>query len=190
MSRNTKAVGHEKRSTATVSEDGRRDFLYISTAAFAATGATIAVWPLVDSMNPSADVLAVSTTEVDLSQIEIGQRITIKWRGKPVFIVRRTTKQIAQAISDDNNFNLIEPATDASRVQREEWLIVIGVCTHLGCIPLGQRDNEPRGKWGGWYCPCHGSIYDISGRVRRGPAPENLYIPPYEFTENGSVIIG
>ena len=171
-------------------EASRRDFLYIPTAVAATTGGVLAVWPLIDNMNPSADVRSLSTTEVDLAPIELGQRVTVKWHGSPVFIVRRTAEQIARAKADDNNVNLIDPATDASRVKREEWLIVIGVCTHLGCIPLGQKDGDPRGKWGGWFCPCHGSVYDIAGRVRRGPAPKNLYLPPYKFKKKGRVMIG
>lgn len=168
----------------------RRDFLYLATAAAAAVGTGIAVWPLIDSLNPAADVLAISKIEIDLSNIEVGARVTVKWRGKPVFIVHRTPEQIAQARADDLNPDLIEPATDASRVERAEWLIVVGVCTHLGCIPLGQKAQDPQGEWGGWFCPCHGSVYDIAGRVRRGPAPENLYLPPYDFSENGGVLIG
>ncbi len=168
----------------------RRDFLYLATAAAAAVGTGFAAWPFIDSLNPAADVLAVSRIEFDLTPIEVGARVTIKWRGKPVFIVRRTPEQIALARADDENPDLIDPATDASRVKREEWLIVVGVCTHLGCIPLGQKDQDPHGEWGGWFCPCHGSVYDIAGRVRRGPAPENLYLPPYEFNENGGVLIG
>ncbi len=168
----------------------RRDFLYIATAAMAAAGGIVTVWPLIDNMNPSADVLSMAMIEIDLQPVEVGQRMTAKWRGSPLFIVRRTSEQIAAAKADDNNKDLIDPATDASRVQREEWLIVIGVCTHLGCIPQGQKDGDLRGDWGGWFCTCHGSVYDIAGRVRRGPAPENLWLPPYEFNEKGGVKVG
>ena len=170
--------------------DGRRDFLYIATASVAVVGTSLAVWPVVDNMNPSADVLAVSRVELDLSPIVAGQRVTIKWRGSPVFVVRRTAEQISMARRDDGNPGLIDPATDASRVVQPEWLIVVGVCTHLGCIPLGQRNGEERGNWDGWFCPCHGSVYDISGRVRRGPAPKNLVLPPYQFNGKGGVLIG
>jgi len=156
----------------------------------AAAGAAGALWPLIDSMNPAADTLAAATIEVDLGRVKLGQRITIKWRGQPVFIVRRTDQSIARARADDRNPKLIDPATDAERIKNPEWLIVIGVCTHLGCIPLGQRPSDPHGQYGGWYCPCHGSVYDLSGRVRRGPAPKNLLIPPYRFLENGVVRIG
>ncbi len=168
----------------------RRDFLYISTAVAAAAGGVLSIWPLIDNMNPSADVRALSSIEVDLTPIELGQRVTVKWRGAPLFIVRRTPEQIAAARSDDNNIDLIDPATDASRAQRAEWLIVIGVCTHLGCIPQGQKEGDLRGNWGGWFCSCHGSIYDIAGRVRRGPAPKNLYLPPYKFNQKGGVVVG
>ena len=170
--------------------ESRRDFLYIATATVGIAGAAMATWPFIDNMNPSADVLAVSKIEIDLAPIAVGQRITVKWRGSPVFIVHRTASQIARAKSDDGNSALIDPATDASRIVREQWLVVIGVCTHLGCIPLGQSENDKRGKWDGWFCPCHGSAYDISGRVRRGPAPENLYIPPYKFGPDTTIVIG
>ncbi len=172
-----------------VSED-RRDFLFIATGAFAAAGAGMSIWPLIDNMNPSADVLALSSTEVDLAPIELGQRVTVTWRGKPVFIVRRTPEEISRSRMDDANPNLIDPATDAQRVQRQEWLIVIGICTHLGCVPLGQRPGDPRSEYGGWFCPCHGSKYDTAGRVRRGPAPRNLDLPPYVFLENSKLKIG
>ncbi|MFV2035297.1 MAG: ubiquinol-cytochrome c reductase iron-sulfur subunit [Halocynthiibacter sp.] len=168
----------------------RRDFLYLGTGAMAAVGVAAVAWPLIDSMNPAADTLAISKVEFDLGPIEFGQRITVKWQSKPVFVVRRTPEMIAKAQADDNNPDLIDPATDASRVKDTEWLIVIGICTHLGCIPKGQKDSDIRGQWGGWFCVCHGSIYDLAGRVRRGPAPLNLYLPPYEFFGNGMVRLG
>lgn len=167
----------------------RRDFLYVATSVFAATGTALATWPLIDSMNPSADVLSLASTEIDLSPIQVGQRITIKWRGKPVFIDHRSRRQIALAQSDDDA-NLRDPEMDSARVQRPEWLIVVGVCTHLGCIPLGQRATDPKGEWGGWFCPCHGSHYDTSGRIRKGPAPENLIVPPHRFIDETMVRIG
>lgn len=168
----------------------RRDFLNIAPVAAAGTGAVIALWPLIDSMNPSAEVLAQSSTDVDLASVEAGQRITVNWRGQPVFIARRTGEEIARARADDANSSLIDPQTDAERVQRDPWLIVIGVCTHLGCVPLGQSPGDPRGGYGGWFCPCHGSVYDASGRVRRGPAPRNLAVPPYAFRGDSIVHIG
>ncbi len=167
----------------------RRDFLYLTTGAFAAVGAAAAAWPFIDSLNPAADVRAKSSTEVDISPVELGQRLTVVWRGQPVFIDHRPPQRIAEARADDTA-DLIDPATDASRVQREQWLIVIGVCTHLGCIPLGQRPGDPVGEWNGWFCPCHGSAYDTAGRVRRGPAPKNLFLPPYEFLDDGLVRLG
>ncbi len=167
----------------------RRDFLYVSAAAFTTVGIAAAIWPFIDSLNPSADVLALSTTELDLEPIELGQRVTFKWRGQPLFVVRRTPELIARAAADDDA-DLIDPEPDSARVQRAEWLIVIGVCTHFGCIPLGQKEQDERGRHGGWFCPCHGSVYDISGRVRRGPAPKNLVVPPYEFLDDGMARVG
>ena len=167
----------------------RRDFLYIATGAVTAVGTGLAAWPLIDSMNPSTDVLAVSTIEFDPSLMQPGQRVTVPWRGSPIFIDYRTSVQIDKARADDTA-DLKDPETDAERVQRTELLVVVGVCTHLGCIPLGQRDSEPLGDWGGWFCPCHGSHYDTSGRIRKGPAPKNLVVPPYEFLPNGLIRIG
>lgn len=175
-----------------IKEDGetRRDFIWLLTGGMLAVGTVAAVWPLIDAMNPSADVVAASTTEVDLAPIELGQRITVVWRGKPVFIDHRTPEQITRARADDANPDLVDPATDDSRVKQPEWLILVGVCTHLGCIPLGQKPGDPQGDWGGWFCPCHGSHYDTAGRIRRGPAPENLAVPPYEFLDDNSILIG
>ena len=169
--------------------ESRRDFLYIATGAFGAVGTALAIWPLIDAMSPSAEVRALSSIEVDLSGIELGQRVTVKWRGKPVFIDRRTPEQIALAEGVDID-DLPDPEPDSARVQNPEWLIVIGVCTHLGCVPKGQSMTQPRGDWGGWFCPCHGSHYDTSGRIRKGPAPLNLVVPVYEFLENNKVKIG
>lgn len=168
----------------------RRDFIHIAPVSFAAVGVAASTIPLVDSMNPSADILAVSSIEVDLSSIEPGQRVTVSWRNQPVFIVRRTAADIASAQEDDANSGLIDPLSDSARVQKTEWLIMIGVCTHLGCIPLGQKEGDARGRYGGWFCPCHGSLYDMSGRVRRGPAPRNLDIPPYAFINDTIIRIG
>ncbi|MFQ5533928.1 MAG: ubiquinol-cytochrome c reductase iron-sulfur subunit [Sphingomonadales bacterium] len=162
----------------------RRDFLYVATGAFGAIGATFAVWPLIDQMNPSADVLALASIEVDLSAIEPGQSIKAVWRKQPVFIRHRTPEEIAEARADDDS-DLRDPARDEDRVQRPEWLIMVGVCTHLGCIPLGEQ-----GDFGGWFCPCHGSHYDKSGRIRKGPAPTNLPVPEYVFLDDTTVKIG
>ena len=167
----------------------RRDFLYLAAGATAAVGTAAMIWPLIDSMNPAADVLALATVEIDLEVVELGQRITVRWRGQPVFVVRRTEQEIEQARADDQA-DLIDPQPDSARVIEPEWLIVVGVCTHLGCIPLGQKEGDPIGRYGGWFCPCHGSLYDISGRVRRGPAPANLVVPNYAFLDESRVRIG
>ena len=162
----------------------RRDFLLISTVSVGAVGAAIAAWPFIDLMNPSADVLALASTEIDLSSIEEGQSITAMWRGKPVFIRRRTSEEI-KAASNVEMMDLKDPEQDAARVQKPEWLVMIGVCTHLGCVPL---DNA--GEYGGWFCPCHGSHYDISGRIRKGPAPKNLEVPVAQFVDDGIIKLG
>ena len=162
----------------------RRNFLYVATGVVGAVGMTSAVWPLVDQMNPSADVLALASVEVDLSSIPEGQTVKILWRGKPVFIRHRTADEITRAIAD-NTADLKDPQDDQLRAERPEWLIMVGVCTHLGCVPLDQR-----GDFGGWFCPCHGSHYDISGRIRKGPAPRNLDVPKYTFLNDTTVNIG
>lgn len=167
----------------------RRDFILVATGAVGAVGTALAAWPFIDSLNPSADVLSFSTVELDLAPIEPGQRVTVKWRNQPVFIEHRTPERIAQAQAEDTA-DLRDPEPDSARVQRPDWLVVIGVCTHLGCIPLGQMTSEPVGKWGGWFCPCHGTHYDTSGRVRRGPAPTNLVVPPYVFISDARIRIG
>ena len=167
----------------------RRDFLYIATGAMTAVGSGAAVWPLIDQMNPAADTLALASIEVDISNIDKGESITVQWRGKPVFIRHRTQEEIDAAQADDN-IDLRQPEADSSRVLRSEWLVMVGVCTHLGCIPLGQKITEIRGDWNGWFCPCHGSHYDTSGRIRKGPAPENLEIPSYEFLSDTLIKIG
>ncbi|MEM7047393.1 MAG: ubiquinol-cytochrome c reductase iron-sulfur subunit [Pseudomonadota bacterium] len=168
---------------------GRRDFLYLTGAGLGAVGTASALWPLVDSMNPAADVLALSTTEVNLAPIEEGQAITVLWRGKPVFIRHRTPAEISEAEATDLA-SLPDPQADDLRVQQTPWLVVVGVCTHLGCVPVGQKASETRGEYGGWFCPCHGSHYDTSGRIRKGPAPDNLEVPPYEFLDEKRILIG
>jgi ubiquinol-cytochrome c reductase iron-sulfur subunit len=170
-------------------KESRRDFLILATSAFGAAGVAAAAWPLGRSMAPAADTLALATTEIDLAPIEIGQSITVVWQGKPVFIRRRTEKEIATT-RDVDLADLPDPEADDKRVQRAEWLIVIGICTHLGCIPLGQRPTEPRGEYGGWFCPCHGSQFDNSGRIRKGPAPTNLVVPKYAFLDDSTLRIG
>jgi ubiquinol-cytochrome c reductase iron-sulfur subunit len=167
-------------------EATRRDFMVLAAAALGGVGAVATAIPFVSSMNPSADVLALSSAEVDLTPIQPGQSIKVKWRGKPVFVRRRTPKEIAEAKDAPMN-ELPDPEADSARVKagHDEWLVVIGVCTHLGCIPLV---NE--GLYGGWFCPCHGSQYDTSGRIRRGPAPKNLVVPEYSFLTPTRIRIG
>ena len=167
----------------------RRDFINLLVNTTAVFGAAAVAWPIISSLNPSQDVLALASTEVDISQIEVGQAITVKWRGKPVFIRHRTPEEIKTAEAVDVS-TLRDPQTDDQRVEKPEWLIVVGVCTHLGCVPQGQKPSEPRGQYGGWFCPCHGSEYDTSGRIRRGPAPTNLEVPQYTFTSDTLVTIG
>ncbi|MBM3583239.1 MAG: ubiquinol-cytochrome c reductase iron-sulfur subunit [Alphaproteobacteria bacterium] len=162
----------------------RRDFLYVASNAAAVVGAAAVAWPLIDSMNPSADVLALATTEVDLAPIAAGQAITVVWQDKPVFIRHRTAEEITQAAGVDIA-ELRDPQADADRAPKPEWLVVVGICTHLGCIPIGFK-----GDFNGWFCPCHGSHYDTSGRIRIGPAPENLHVPPYAFTDDTHIVIG
>jgi len=175
----------------------RRDFLFLAAGALGAVGAAAVAVPFINSMNPSADVLALSTTEVDLKPVAVGQAITVVWRGHPVFVRHRTPEEIAAARKVPMS-DLKDPQTDEARVVKPEWLLVVGVCTHLGCIPLGQKPTDPRGEYGGWFCPCHGSQYDTSGRIRKGPAPRNLEVPMkdnhkdfnYAFLTDDSVRIG
>lgn len=170
-------------------ESGRRDFLLVATATIGSLGTALAVWPFIHSMNPAKDTLAISSTEIDLSPIEEAQSITVIWRGKPVFVRHRTADEIEQARAV-SNADLIDPQGDEDRVEKPEWLIMVGICTHLGCIPLGQKTGEPKGEFGGWFCPCHGSHYDTSGRIRKGPAPKNLMVPDYAFLDDTTVKIG
>jgi len=165
----------------------RRDFIILTAQAMGALGAAAVIWPFVNSMNPSADVLALSSTEVDISPIAPGQEIKVMWRGKPVFIRHRTPEDIAAAEAVSLT-ELRDPQTDAERVKKgkEQWLVMVGVCTHLGCIPLGNLAGDYRG----WFCPCHGSHYDTAGRIRKGPAPTNLVVPPFEFLSDTKVKIG
>ena len=186
-------------------EGTRRDFLYFATAGAGAVTAGAAVWPLVNQMNPSADVQALSSIRTDVSGVEPGTQLTVKWLGKPVFIRHRTGAEIAEAMQQDEeaadlpdplarNANLKgdAPATDANRVMPSPegeapgaWIVQMGGCTHLGCVPLGDA-----GEFGGWFCPCHGSHYDLAGRIRKGPAPENLPIPPVEWVDATTIKLG
>jgi ubiquinol-cytochrome c reductase iron-sulfur subunit len=184
--------GHEP------ADASRRDFLYIATGAVGGVGAALALWPFISQMNPDASVRALASIEVDLSPIAEGQSITVKWRGNPVFVRHQTPDEIeaAKAVSVEElpdpvarNGNLPEgaPATYENRVVdgKEQWLVQMGVCTHLGCVPLGEQ-----GEYAGWFCPCHGSHYDTAGRIRKGPAPENLHIPAYQYLSDDRIQIG
>jgi ubiquinol-cytochrome c reductase iron-sulfur subunit len=184
--------------TADRHEPTRRDFIYIATGAMGAVGAALAVWPLIDQMNPDQAAMALASIEVDIAAIQPGMSVVVKWRGRPVVIRQRTEEEVAEAraVSVENlpdrlarNANLAAdaPATDENRAAagQDQWLIMTQVCTHLGCVPLGQQ-----GEYGGWFCPCHGSIYDTAGRIRQGPAPENMTIPPYTFVSDTVVRIG
>ncbi|MBZ9936452.1 ubiquinol-cytochrome c reductase iron-sulfur subunit [Mesorhizobium sp. BR1-1-16] len=179
-------------------EPTRRDFLYIATGAVGAVGLAATVWPFINQMNPDASALALASSEVDISSLKEGESVTVKWRGKPVVVRNRTAKEIADAkaaqLSDlkdpvARNANLPDdaPATDANRAAtgKENWFVMVNVCTHLGCIPLGQE-----GEYNGWFCPCHGSVYDTAGRIRKGPAPENMAIPVYSFMTDTKIKIG
>ncbi len=183
-------------STDSDPQGTRRDFLYVATAATGAVAGGAAVWPLINQMNPSADVQALSSIEVDVADVEPGTQITVKWLGKPVFIRRRTTDEIKAARADDDaslpdgdsrNANTPGDAADVNRALDEsgEWLVMMGVCTHLGCVPLGDA-----GDFGGWFCPCHGSHYDTAGRIRKGPAPENLPVPVASFVNETTIKLG
>ena len=181
--------GLDVRRAATIEMPNRRDFLFLATGAVGAVGVAAVAWPLVDQMNPDASTLAMCSIEVDLNAIPEGRIVTVKSRGGPIFVRHRTKKKIEEA----QNVNLTElrdPQTDAQRVQKADWLIVVGVCTHLGCIPLGTAAGDPRGEFGGWFCPCHGSQYDTSGRIRKGPAPLNLAVPDYKFNSDTVVRVG
>ncbi|HEV7346050.1 MAG TPA: ubiquinol-cytochrome c reductase iron-sulfur subunit [Devosia sp.] len=164
----------------------RRDFIFVATGAVAGVGAVATVWPLINQLNPDASTLALASIEFDVSSIPEGQSVTILWRGLPVFIRHRTAAEIAEARAVPLN-ELKDPATDEARtkVGHEQWLIMIASCTHLGCVPVGQS-----GDFDGWFCPCHGSHYDTAGRIRKGPAPTNLVVPPYDFLSDTLVQIG
>ena len=164
----------------------RRDFMTLTAGSITAVGAACVAWPFVDSLNPSADILALSSIEVDLSTIELGQTVTVKWRGKPIFIKHRTEEELIVARNTAMK-DLIDPEEDSARVKEgfDKWLVTVGICTHLGCVPLSDK-----GEFDGWFCPCHGSHYDVSGRIRKGPAPANMVIPPYEFISDTKIKIG
>ena len=167
----------------------RRDFLVLAAGALGVAGTGFFAWPFIDSLNPAADTLAMATVEVDLAPVMEGQAITVVWRGKPVFIRHRTAEEIASARNVSVE-DLRDKQPDEERVKKPEWLVMVGICTHLGCVPLGQKKTDPKGEFGGWFCPCHGSHYDSSGRVRKGPAPKNLAVPDYAFVTDTLIRIG
>lgn len=173
-----------------VEDPTRRDFLYLATGAVAVAGLAATAWPFIDSMNPAADTLALSATEVDLAPVVPGQQIVVTWQGKPVFIRRRTPAEIERAATVDLA-ELRDPVPDSQRVQKPEWLILVGICTHLGCVPLFDGAGAGNlGEFGGWFCPCHGAQYDTAGRIRKGPAPHNLAVPHYTFLSDTMIKIG
>jgi ubiquinol-cytochrome c reductase iron-sulfur subunit len=190
--------------TSDAGEANRRDFLVVAGNAFAAVGAAAAIWPFVAQMNPDASAQALASTEFDLAPVKEGQAVTILWRGKPVFIRHRTKDETERARKDNSATDLKDtsarnetmpeasPAIDENRVKagHEQWLVLVGICTHLGCIPKGQTMSDAKGDFGGWFCPCHGSHYDTSGRIRKGPAPRNLDVPPYSFVSDTKIKIG
>ena len=165
-------------------KNNRRDFLFTASYTIGAVGLGATIWPFIDQMNPDSSVKALATTEVDLSQIEPGKSITVLWRGKPVFIKRRTESEISEAQSVKLE-ELKHPEKDQDRVKKPEWLVMLGICTHLGCVPLADK-----GEYKGWFCPCHGSHYDTSGRIRKGPAPVNMEVPKYTFIDDNTIKIG
>ena len=196
------ATGHHG-AAGDHAEPTRRDFITTAALGWAGVGAAISMWPFIQQMNPDASTQALSSTEVDLAPIKEGQAITVLWRGKPVFIRNRTKDEIAKAketplasLTDKTAENAALPeratADDVNRVKKgkENWLVLVGICTHLGCIPKGQSLADQRGDFGGYFCPCHGSHYDTSGRIRKGPAPRNLEVPPYEFVSDTKIKIG
>ncbi len=187
-----KSGGHKEGLLASETDGTtRRDFLTLAGPAFFAVGGAATLWPFIDQMNPDAGALALASIEVDLAPIAEGQSITVMWRGKPVFIRNRTAKEVeeAKAVALDQ---LPDPQTDVARTKQghENWLVTVGICTHLGCIPKGQSLSDEKGEFGGWFCPCHGSHYDTAGRIRKGPAPRNLEVPPYEFVNETKIKIG
>jgi len=188
-------------AATTIEAGTRRDFLYVASGAIGGVGLAAMAWPFIDQMNPSSAALALASIEVDLTPIQVGQQVVVKWRGHPLFVRRRTPAEIAEAQAVDAN-SLPDPlaynnnlpdsalATDANRATKPEWLILIGVCTHLGCTPQVSTPQMPQGEYGGWLCHCHGSQYDTAGRIRKGPAPRNLEVPPYTFLSATRVKVG
>jgi ubiquinol-cytochrome c reductase iron-sulfur subunit len=193
----------EAQLASEVENPNRRDFLTVAATSWAAVGAAATLWPLVQQMNPDASTQALASIEVDLSPVKEGQAITVMWRGKPIFIRNRTKQEIETAektpmgelkdvLARNDGLPDSAAATDRNRVKKghDNWLVLVGICTHLGCIPKGQALADAKGDYGGWFCPCHGSHYDTSGRIRKGPAPQNLEVPPYQFISDMKIRIG
>jgi ubiquinol-cytochrome c reductase iron-sulfur subunit len=192
-------VSEHEISSETSGEPTRRDFLYLTTGMAGAVGAAAVAWPFIDQMRPDASTLALASIEVDVASLQPGMSLTVKWRGKPVFIRNRTDKEVEEAnavaladlkdpVARNANLPADATATDLDRSagkEKENWIVMIGSCTHLGCVPLGQA-----GDFGGWFCPCHGSHYDTAGRIRKGPAPENLAVPTFAFATDTVIKIG
>ncbi len=191
MAHSPAANGHAHGDHGHGSDVTKRDILQLIAGAGAAIGAGAIAWPLIDSLNPAKDVLALSSIEVDLTPVVAGQGITVVWQGKPVFVRNRTAEE-TKAARDAKLSDLPDPQADKDRVKagHDNWIILVGICTHLGCVPLGNKPADTRGEYGGWFCPCHGSAYDTSGRIRRGPAPSNLPVPPYSFESDTRIKIG
>ena len=186
QSTSNKTINKDSPQLETLKSESKRKLITATAFSVAGVGAVCTILPFVDSMNPSKDVSALASIEVDISGIKVGEEKTVKWRGKPIFIKRRTAEEIKSANDVDLN-ELRDPEKDSQRVKagKEEWLVTIGICTHLGCVPIGGE-----GEYKGWFCPCHGSVYDTSARIRKGPAPKNLEVPPYEFLNDTTIKIG
>ena len=190
MGENSKEVLLEKDGTAN-NKIKRRDFVVLTASGIAGAGVVAAAFPLLHSLSPAKDALALATVEVNISAVKPGQSMIVKWQGKPVFIKNRTNAEIKSVRNVDIK-HLHDPQRDEDRVikGKDNWLITIGVCTHLGCVPMGTKEGDNKGDFGGYFCPCHGSHYDASGRIRRGPAPKNLIVPEYYFLDNNVIVIG
>lgn len=197
MASEMKSTAHPVHGGGAAADDhadpSRRDFIVTSALSWAAVGGALSLWPFIQQMNPDASTQALASIEVDLSPIQEGQAITVMWRGKPVFIRNRTQQEVETAMAtalSDLPDRIQADDRERTKDGKRNWLVLVGICTHLGCIPTGQRMADTKGDYGGWFCPCHGSHYDTSGRIRRGPAPRNLEVPPYEFVSDSKIRIG
>ena len=187
------ASGQARTIMASTVRSTRRDFITTAALGWAGVGGALALWPFIQQMNPDASTQALASTELDLAPIKEGQAVTVMWRGKPVFIRNRTKDEIAKAVATpigELSDRTLASDKDRTKKGKENWLVLVGICTHLGCIPKGQSLADQKGDFGGWFCPCHGSHYDTAGRIRKGPAPRNLEVPPYEFVSDTKIRIG